>query len=185
MRIRFCTAVAVLLLGQSLPVSADCEPIPKSLTVKNFQLGGLKSCHPDWSGLTGCHNNPNGTVSCIETWRGREMTLAGQPLKSGFATYYRSRLAELKFTMHSGYILDAIPNMKTKYGAPGTVKENTVQNRFGASFQNMVITWTKGDVLITLKARDLEISRGSITYTYLPLTREIEDRRAKGDASDF
>lgn len=67
-------------------------------------------------------------------------------------------------------------------GKPDDVQTNTVQNGFGAQFDQVIAHWKAGNVEITAWMRGIKVNEGITIMTYLPTAEAIKNHEPKAQA---
>lgn len=76
--------------------------------------------------------------------------------------------------------MDMAELLKARYGAPTSVRDNTVQNRMGATFNQQVLEWSGPNVELVYESRSGRVDEGAVTLT---TRRWLESKKFDAEAN--
>jgi len=101
----------------------------------------------------------------------------GYQLRDDIVSYISVSFEEHKFT-------GVAEALKVKFGAPVTEETTVVQNRMGAKFENLTLSWTNGDVTLRAAQRLRDITTSTVSLMYQSTSdAEVRLRKEKADAA--
>lgn len=103
-------------------------------------------------------------------------TVAGRATISWFLMARDGALASLTATIHSNHFDSIAAALREKFGQEESREASTIQNRAGASFDQVELEWRRGDRTLMLKKRAGKVDTGRI---YLVSDQELRDSKAE------
>lgn len=155
---RFVVALILLLL-LAAPGSAQ-EP---SFDFKGIALGSDISFIENTSRFS-CRDpqNPIADRVCSLKFGERE-TFASVPVEVLLLYYYSGKLEIISISFEAKHFSEVASALTEKYGQ-GVVKTEGVQNRMGATFENKIYSWRRGNSTLEAKRYSSKLDRSSVIY---------------------
>ncbi len=94
---------------------------------------------------------------------GERETIAGAPVQVLLLYYYFGKIETISISFDSKHFSEVAAALTEKYGA-GSVKTEAVQNRMGATFENKIYSWRRGNATLEAKCYSSKIDRSSVMY---------------------
>lgn len=103
-------------------------------------------------------------------------TIGGAPIERFIIRIYAGKVEAIDLKVKVRDFATVRQALSDKYG-PGKVKEDTVQNRMGAKFENVEVTWdTPNGDRIRIEQRGRKLDESSISYNTAAGMKEFERR---------
>ena len=98
-----------------------------------------------------------------------------------------SRLLQVDVRFDERQFAHMLRSLTAHYGEPTAVREGLVQNRVGATFDNHVVVWERGETRMTLTRFVGDLDTSTLVYLHPGLLSRWEDAllRDDRDAADF
>lgn len=109
-------------------------------------------------------------------------TIAGVPVELLVLIFFSKKLETISVTFNSESFFKVVAALKEKYG-PGEVRSEVVQNRMGASFENKIYSWRRGEAAIIARRYSGKIDRSTVNYV-TDLALETSERRRSSTTKD-
>lgn len=161
MRIGLCLAMLLTIAAAPhKPVARSApKPAPIAAPLPQFEFRGIRAGEPaDPAALAKCGAGEK--VECLET--GVEM--ADAYLMGLTTTYYRGKLSGIEIFAKTIFFKKLTDAFTTKYGKPCKAEMPKVQNRMGASFDNIVLTWCFASGNLKAEMFGVDLDTSLITY---------------------
>lgn len=104
------------------------------------------------------------------------LTFADGPIESFRLVLNEEKVMDITINFKESRFVMVAGAIKTKYGTPASAKNKSVQNRMGVIFDNHVIVWSKGDMLLTASQRGQDVDTSKVE---LSSKSAINDRMKK------
>jgi len=109
-------------------------------------------------------------------------TIAGVPVELLILIFFSNKLETISVTFNSESFFKVVAALKEKYG-PGEVRSEVVQNRMGASFENKIYSWRRGEAAIIARRYSGKIDRSTVNYVS-DFALETSERRRSSTAKE-
>jgi hypothetical protein len=96
--------------------------------------------------------------------------------------YYAGKLETIGITFDEKHFSQVGAALEEKYGQ-GNLKSETLQNRMGATFENRILSWRKGEATLEAKRYSGKIDTSSVIYRSDFALQEFA-RRSKSSVKD-
>jgi hypothetical protein len=174
-------AIAVAVFAMTSSVCFAQEP----LVFKGFPIGAPKKaviaaypkplvpCKEDctWSPFDLCYPDLG---QCIKPFRYGGITPSLMTMK-----FRNDKLVEVRLSFGSMQFEALAAAMTERFGQPTEVKNEAVQNRLGATFDNRILLWTRGDAILRITKRWSTVDDGSMHFVGTQYLKDQADKRAK------
>lgn len=183
------------VIALALPAMAGAEPITLKGLAPDMTKAQLEQTHP---GLTkNCipvqKVAPDAEVCGYPSVGGPRIealdTLAGVPVKRWLATMRKGTTDSIMVLQDNGDFERVKAAMEQKFGRPFSVEPGEVQNRMGATFDQIKIRWSLEGRLLTIQKRSGKLDEMMILLSSEAAMREraedVRNRRPKADAKDM
>jgi hypothetical protein len=186
------------ILAASLVVSAALAEEP--LTFKGFELGADRSSFLAAFPKPLCKGSPEHGDTCFWTPKDDCPTFDTQgPCFKAFnyggvlpnnilVTFYKARLVRVSVYFPEPRFRELRDAITERFGTPAVMKNDVVQNRMGATFDNTRLIWTRGDAILSLRQRGSKIDEGVaslMSKTFSERMREEGKDAVKRRAKDL
>lgn len=157
------------------------------LEFKGIALGSAIATIED-TGRFSCRDpgSPIADRICSLKFNERE-TIAGVPIRVLALYYYSGKLETISIAFDEKYFSQVAPALSEKYGQ-GTVRLETLQNRMGATFENRILSWRRGQATLEAKRYSGKLDTSSVMYRSDFALQEFARRRkasVKGTSKDL
>lgn len=146
------------------------------LEFKGIALGSAIATIED-TGRFSC-SDPRSPIAdriCSLKFNERE-TIAGVPIRVLALYYYSGKLETISIAFDEKYFSQIVPALSEKYGH-GTVRLETLQNRMGATFENRILSWRRGQATLEAKRYSGKLDTSSVMYRSDFALQEFARRR--------
>jgi hypothetical protein len=152
------------------------------LEFKGIALGSAMATIED-TGRFSCRDpgSPIADRICSLKYNERE-TIAGVPVRLLLLYYYSGKLETISIAIDEKYFSQVLAALSEKHG-PGSVKSETLQNRMGATFENRIVSWRRGEATLDVKRYSGKIDTSSVMYRSDFALQEFA-RRRKGSVKN-
>lgn len=146
------------------------------LEFKGISLGSAITTVED-TGRFSCRDprSPIADRICSLKFNERE-TIAGVPVRVLALYYYSGKLETISIAFDEKYFSQVAPALSEKYGQ-GTVRSETLQNRMGATFENRILSWRRGQATLEAKRYSGKLDTSSVMYRSDFALQEFARRR--------
>lgn len=103
-------------------------------------------------------------------------TIAGVPIRVLALYYYSGKLETISIAFDEKYFSQVAPALSEKYGQ-GTVRLEALQNRMGATFENRILSWRRGQTTLEAKRYSGKLDTSSVMYRSDFALQEFARRR--------
>ncbi|MCF8083593.1 MAG: hypothetical protein K9M96_10890 [Deltaproteobacteria bacterium] len=114
-------------------------------------------------------------------------TIAGAPIRLMTLFYTEGKLTNIWVVLKTDYFSQVLEALKEKYGNSET-KKNHVQNKLGATFENVTYTWHEGRDEINATKYSIDLKTSTVSYVdqeaYNTFKKKL-DLEAKENAEDL
>lgn len=133
------------------------------LEFKGIALGSAIATIED-TGRFSCRDprNPIADRICSLKFNERE-SIAGAPIRVLVLYYYSGKLETISIAFDEKHFSQVAAALSEKYGQ-GTLTSETVQNRMGATFENRILSWRRGQATLEAKRYSGKIDTSSVMY---------------------
>ena len=188
--------IAALVLG-AITFAASAEPISLKGLAPGMSKGKLETAYKGLtSACTKARNAPVPTEICGYTTKKRSLvdipaldTFAGAPVERWLAIVSEDVTTTILVTQSSSDYERVVAALTERWGKPASAKSSTVQNRMGATFDQMETEWrVDGSVLLAKKRGTTVDEMGLYLSTEKYIAESGRDRREtqpKADAKDL
>jgi len=94
---------------------------------------------------------------------GERETIANAPIKMILLYYYSDKLETISIAFDPKYFSEVAAALTEKYGA-GSVTTEAVQNRIGATFENTIHSWRRGNTTLEATRYAGTLDMSSVFY---------------------
>jgi hypothetical protein len=146
------------------------------LEFKGIALGSAIATIED-TGRFSCRDpgSPIADRICSLKFNERE-TIAGVPIRVLALYYYSGKLETISIAFDEKYFSQVAPALSEKYGQ-GTVRSETLQNRMGATFENRILSWRRGQATLEVKRYSGKFDTSAVMYRSDFALQEFARRR--------
>lgn len=128
---------------------------------------------PDVADVTVCtFAHKEGTL--VDIWKVSNVKLADGAADSADYYFSNGRLYEIVVRAPASLADDVTALLRQKYGSSSTVRHGTVQNSFGALFEQTNITWDRSDSYIDLTSPFNDLNHMSLQFGIVSVINGIE-----------
>ena len=133
------------------------------LDFKGIALGSAIATIED-TGRFSCRDpgNPIADRICSLKFNEKE-TIAGAPIRVLALYYYSGKLESISIAFDEKHFSQVAAALAEKYGQ-GNMKSETLQNRMGATFENRILSWRRGEATLEAKRYSGKIDTSSVMY---------------------
>lgn len=182
-----------IFIAAAFVCSANAEPISLKGLAIGMTKGQMEEFAPGFGRTCVEHLERNGVIPCgfSEGSSTRPLslaTLAGAQVKSWVMLMSNGALSMVMARFPASEFDGVVAALTEKYGRPKSIEKTSVQNRMGASFPQIEITWRQDGTTLVAKKLDLNIETMSVQLTSdESAARAVEDAkaRAKKNANDL
>lgn len=191
---RLTTTVIALLALASAALAQE------SITFKGHELGAARDKFLEAFPGASCKGAPKYGDTCAwfpsrscssldrEAACFKQFNYGGVLPNAMLATFYRERLVSVRvYYPTTGYrgLRDA---MTARFGDPADTKQEILQNRMGAKFENERLMWLRGDAILSLRQRGTKVDEGIMMLSSKSFHEEMKSQdktEAKARANEL
>lgn len=96
--------------------------------------------------------------------------------------FYNGLLYQYHVEFGSDDFSYVVATLQRALGQPATSKRSTVKNRMGAEFDQDILIWERGDVIVIAMRRGAKVTEGVLSVTYQPISKTIPKEPTGGEA---
>ncbi len=146
------------------------------LEFKGIALGSAIATIED-TGRFSCRDagNPIADRICSLKFNERE-TIAGVPIRVLLLYYYSGKLETISLTFDEKHFSQVAAALVEKYGQ-GNSRSETLQNRMGATFENRILSWRRGQATLEAKRYSGKLDASGVMYRSDFALQEFAKRR--------
>jgi len=100
------------------------------------------------------------------------------PYTFGVLFFHKDRFYQIVVNLPHDHFEKAERSLRQALGKPQTHRIATVQNNFGASFDNEIERWKASSVSVTIQSRSARLDEGTLIMEYEPLAASVSLPRA-------
>lgn len=185
---------AIAIFATALPTAAfDLKGLRVGMTLDEAKVaipGAFDKCReglanqPGWSCYYSVEHAgkpwSNPKIQALETF-------AGRPVKSWLILHDGAKLTGVNVTMKNGDFDHVLAALTEKWGKPKS-EASTVHNRMGASFDQLVATWTDQGNMLRARKRAGSLDEMAVNMTTVEAMQQRKreaDNQAKDAAKDL
>lgn len=171
------------------------DPLSLKGIAPGMTLDQVEAAHPGFTKFCG-DSAKAGNGSCLvfisRTTRNPDVpslaTMGGAPVRSIDVKFIRGQVATVHVRMENVRFGSVLAGLNEKFGEPAKVENSSIQNRAGASFDQVEATWKGSSAELTLRKRAGSIDVMSMDLAGTEFAADLEAQkkdRAKASAKDL
>lgn len=165
------------LLSVALCLATLAHADRPKLEFKGLKPGGLGPTSKAWK----CELKDQQPTTCFSM----EETIAGVTARSVFVRFDAGLVKSVLVDFNSDDFDRVSEALLSKYGEPNNKRQETLKNRMGATFENVIMTWMDGTPEISGTAMSLrrytkDVTSSALFISTVPKLDDLKRNRAEG-----